>query len=117
MQKNNFIVTELGESLLKAVRSSNIKSLADIASTTDWEEHLDENPSKFLFDIKTFVKDSVSQDVKIDVPIHSASGTVCPICGKEIRKGKSNCTAQATKTAVSFPFANILQVLKSQKKM
>lgn len=102
LQKNNFIVTELGESLLKAVRSSNIKSLADIASTTDWEEHLDENPSKFLFDIKTFVKDSVSQDVKIDVPIHSASGMICPICGKEIRKGKSNWYCTGYKDGCKF---------------
>ena len=54
LKKKNIVVTELGKTLLKAVRASSLKSLADIAATTDWEERLDENPDQFLSDIKSF---------------------------------------------------------------
>ena len=90
VEKKNIVVTELGEALLKSVRNSAIKSLADISATTDWEERLDKNPTQFLNDIKSFVKESVIQSVKIDIPIPSANNIICPACGKEIRKGKTN---------------------------
>lgn len=102
IDKKNIAVTELGETLLKAVRSSAIKSLADISATTDWEERLDENPAKFLNDIKAFVKDSVSQSVKIEVPLPAASGITCPICGKEVRRGKSNWYCSGYKEGCKF---------------
>ncbi len=102
IDKKNIAVTELGETLLKAVRSSAIKSLADISATADWEERLDENPAKFLDDIKSFVKDSVTQSVKIEVPLPAASGIVCPVCGKEVRRGKSNWYCSGYKEGCKF---------------
>ena len=102
LEKKSLVITPLGETLLKAVRSSPLKSLADIAVTTEWEERLDENPEKFLSDIKAFVRDSVSQGVKIDVPPQAASGIVCPLCKKEVRKGKSNWYCTGYKDGCKF---------------
>ena len=101
LQKKSLVTTELGKTLLKAVRSSQIKSLADIAATTDWEERLEENPALFLSDIKTFVRSSVTQKMDIAVP-ESASGTICPLCHKEIRRGKSNWYCAGYKDGCSF---------------
>ncbi len=116
IDKKNIAVTELGETLLMAVRLSAINSLADISATTDWEERLDDNPAKFLDDIKAFVKDSVSQSINIPsgwtntwmvAPTRSgklpaASGIVCPVCGKELRRGKSNWYCSGYKEGCKF---------------
>lgn len=102
LKKKNIVVTELGETLLKAVRASSLKSLADIAATTDWEERLDENPAQFLSDIKSFVKETVSTSLKIEVPLPAASGILCPLCGKEVRKGKSNWYCTGYKEGCKF---------------
>ena len=102
LKKKNIIVTELGETLLKSVRASSLKSLADIAATTDWEERLDENPAQFLSDIKSFVKETVSKSLKIEVPLPSASGILCPLCGKEVRKGKANWYCTGYKDGCKF---------------
>ena len=102
LKKKNIVVTELGETLLKAVRASSLKSLADIAATTDWEERLDENPAQFLSDIKSFVKETVSKSLKIEVPLPVASGILCPLCGKEVRKGKANWYCTGYKDGCKF---------------
>ena len=101
LEKKNFVTTQLGKSLLSAVQSSAIKSLADISATTDWEEQLDSDPEKFIADTKTFVKEAVSQDVKIEV-VREPSGISCPLCGKEIRKGKSNWYCTGYKEGCKF---------------
>ncbi len=103
LQKKNLICTELGSLLLKAVRSSSIKSLADISTTTDWEERMNDNPDKYLDDIKTFVRDSVSQNVQISVPVVKKDFvTECPVCGNEIRKGKMNWYCSGYKEGCDF---------------
>lgn len=104
-KSKKFSVTPLGETLLKAVRSSPIKSLADISETTGWEERLDEDPGKFLSDIKTFVKESVSKDIKIDIPqdiLSQHCDKICPVCGKEVKKGKSNWYCTGYKEGCKF---------------
>ena len=101
-QKKNFTVTELGKTLLKAVRSSSIRSLADISATTDWEERLDENPAQFLTDTKAFVRKSVSESMMIEVPLPATSGLVCPLCKKEVRRGKSNWYCMGYKDGCDF---------------
>ncbi len=100
-EKKNFITTTLGVNLLKAVRSSAIKSLADISATTDWEECLDKNPNKFLEDTKDFVRNAISQEIKIEV-VSKTTGIICPICKKEIRKGKSNWYCTGYKDGCKF---------------
>ena len=101
-QKKNIIVTELGTALLKVVRSSAIKSLADISATTEWEERLDSDPAKFISDTKEFVKASVSQKVNVTVPMPAASGVTCPVCGKEVRRGKTGWYCTGYKEGCKF---------------
>lgn len=90
LKDKNFICTQLGDILLKAVRTSSIKSLANISETTIWEEKLEDNPSKFITDIKNFVKTSVSQNITIKLPFEKSNSLICPICHKPLRKGKTN---------------------------
>lgn len=102
LEKKNLVSTSLGESLLKAVRGSAIKSIADIAETTFWEERLDENPKKFLSDIKTFVKESVSKKTEFNIPHEEKNSIVCPFCKKEMRRGKSNWYCSGYKEGCRF---------------
>ena len=101
-EKKNISVTELGGSLLKAVRESPIRSLADIAATTEWEERLTENPADFLSGMKSFVRESVAQDMKVTLPPPTTSTTTCPACGKEVRRGKSNWYCAGYKDGCTF---------------
>lgn len=101
LQKKNLICTELGSVLLKAVRSSPIKALADISLTTDWEEQLNKNPDNYMSDIKAYIRKAVSQDFKIVIPVIT-SGIKCPACGKEIRKGKTNWFCTGYKEGCKF---------------
>lgn len=91
-KNKNFLITDLGRTLLNAIRSTAIKNISDIAMTTDWEERLNENPEKYLEEIKNFVQTAVLQNTKIEIP-HTAK-IFCPLCKNEIRKGKINwfCT-------------------------
>lgn len=102
LEKKNIVCTPLGASLLNAVRGSAIKSLADISETTSWEERLDENPGKFLSDIKTFVRESVSKEDRIEIPAAATATAVCPACGKEVRRGKANWYCSGYKEGCKF---------------
>ena len=101
LDKKNFMCTNLGSVLLKAVRNSTIEPLADISTTTDWEERLDQDPIQYLEDIKSFVRDAVAHEVQISLPATS-SGIACPICGKEVRKGKKNWYCTGYKEGCKF---------------
>ena len=91
IEKKNFVCTELGSALLKAVRSSSIKDLADISTTTDWEQRLTDAPDKYMEAISRFVRNAVSEKISIAVPVPvKKDSVICPVCGKEIRKGKTN---------------------------
>lgn len=99
--KKNIICTDLGSVLLQAVKSSSIKELADIYTTTDWEERLDSDPDTYLSEIKEYVRNAVKQNVSISISV-STSGINCPVCGKEIRKGKSNWFCTGYKEGCKF---------------
>ena len=99
--KKNIICTDLGNTLLQAVRSSSIKELADVYTTTDWEERLDSDPDTYLSEIKEYVRNAVKQNVSISVPV-STSGINCPVCGKEIRRGKINWFCTGYKDGCKF---------------
>lgn len=90
LKDKKFICTQLGDIILKAVRNSPVKSLADITETTNWEERLENNPSQFLFDIKDFIKSTVFQKLTIDIPFDKTNNLICPLCHKTLLKGKSN---------------------------
>lgn len=102
IDKKNIICTQLGSSLLKIVRNSSLKSLADISLTTTWEENLNDNPKKYLEDIKAFVRQAVNQNVDFEVPIIKSNAITCPFCKKEIRKGKMNWYCSGYKDGCKF---------------
>lgn len=101
IDKKNLICTELGALLLRAVKSSSIKELADVYTTTQWEEQLNLNPDVYMDDIKNYVREAVKQTVAIEVP-RISSGISCPLCGKEVRKGKSNWYCSGYKAGCKF---------------
>lgn len=116
LKDKKFICTQLGDILLKAVRSSPVKSLADISETTNWEEKLENNPSQFLFDIKDFVKNTVSQKLTIDIPLNESNNLICPLCHKILRKGKSNYFCSGYINGCKFViWENIVGAKLSQK--
>ena len=97
VKNKNIVVTDKGKCLLQAIRNSNISTLADIESTTMWEEQLEKNPLQFEFDIRKFVKSSIAKsDINLSsLPKNNFSEQIkCPVCGKDVRKCKSNwyCT-------------------------
>ena len=103
LQKKNFVCTELGSALLKAVRSSSIKELADVSTTTDWEQRLSDDPDRYMEGIAAFVRSAVSKEIKIAVPVPSPKEAVCcPVCGKEIRRGKKNWYCSGYKEGCTF---------------
>ena len=92
IEKKNIFITELGKSLIEAVRSSSIKSFADIAETTNWERQLEENPALFENNMRAFIKTAVTVPFAIEVPPEENSIS-CPLCKKPLRFGatKSGC--------------------------
>lgn len=99
--KKNIICTDLGSLLLKTVRSSSISALGDIELTTDWEQRLNDNPALYLSEIKNYVRNAVSKKIQIEVPV-SSSGIFCPVCGCEVRRGKSNWYCTGYKNGCAF---------------
>ena len=60
-ENKNLQVTKHGEQLLEMLSKTPFKNLSDISETTRWEEELSENPDSFLEEIKSYIKDAVSE--------------------------------------------------------
>ena len=83
IEKKNIMVTDLGKTVINAVRNSSIKTLADTAETTNWEKELEENPEKFEADIKDFVAKAVVNPFRIELP-QDENRILCPLCKKRL---------------------------------
>ena len=79
IEKKNILMTQLGRVVINSVRNSSIKSLSNIEETTRWETFLEENPTAFEEEIKSFIKSAVIQDFKIELP-PDENQILCPIC-------------------------------------
>lgn len=86
IDKKNILITELGKVLINSVRNSPIKSLSNIEETTRWETFLEENPIAFEEEIKSFIKEAVTKDLKIQLPVDE-NQILCPLCSNPIRPG------------------------------
>ena len=86
IDKKNILITELGKVLINSVRNSPIKSLSNIEETTRWETFLEENPIAFEEEIKSFIKEVVTKDLKIQLPVDE-NQILCPLCSNPIRPG------------------------------
>lgn len=102
IEKKNIICTELGYKVLEIIGKTPVASLCDIAETTSWEEKLDANPESFLDGIKTFVRNSVSTKIETPSLAAMASDISCPVCNKQVRKGKSNWYCTGYKDGCNF---------------
>ena len=60
-ENKNLLVTKQGERLLEVLSKTPFKNIADVSETTRWEEELSENPDSFLEEIKSYIKDAVSE--------------------------------------------------------
>ena len=86
IEKKNILVTPLGRTVIKAVRNSSIKTLADISETTNWEKELEENPENFETNIKDFVKSAVGFPFQIE-KLQEENQILCPLCKKPMHFG------------------------------
>lgn len=86
IDKKNILITELGRVVINSVRNSPIKSLTNIEETTRWETFLEENPTAFEEEIKSFIKVAVTEDFKIELPLDE-NQILCPICRNPLRLG------------------------------
>lgn len=90
IEKKNIIITNLGRTVINAVRNSQIKTLANIEETTNWEKYLENNPEKFENEIKAFVSSSIKNEFKIELPNElDSEEPMCPICKHQMRLGTS----------------------------
>jgi len=88
IEGKNILITELGKTVIEAVRKSPIKSFADIAQTTDWERQLDENPELFENEMKGFVRQAVTTPFEIEL-LPDENQILCPICKKPLKYGQT----------------------------
>ena len=86
IEKKNIIVTNLGRTVIQAVRNSSIKTLADISETTNWEKELEENPELFETNIKRFVETAVRFPFQI-AKLQEENQILCPLCKKPMYFG------------------------------
>ena len=88
IEKKNIIITNLGRTVINAVRNSQIKTLANIEETTNWEKYLENNPEEFENKIKAFVSLSIKNEFKIELPNElDSEEPMCPICKHQMRLG------------------------------
>ncbi len=102
VQNKNFICTKLGETLLAALRNSELKQVADISATTQWEKELAENPEIFEKKMKDFVRQAVSTEIKIDRSGITADEIKCPVCGKPLRESQKSWFCTGYKEGCKF---------------
>ena len=102
-EKKQIKPTELGKNLLDAVRKSEISFLADISSTTDWEEKLSVNPESFESEITETIRKvaSSNQAVEFNAPPQETFAK-CPLCNSPLREGKMNYYCSGYKEGCKF---------------
>ena len=86
IEKKNITITQLGRTVINAVRNSSIKTLADISETTKWEQELYDNPELFETNIRSFVSSAVKFQFNIE-KLQEENQIICPLCKKPLRFG------------------------------
>ena len=90
IEKKNIQITQLGKTVIDAIRKSSIRTFANIDETTNWENKLEDNPEQFENEIKSFIIKSVQEKFLIELNEDSNSDEpVCPKCKKQLRLGTS----------------------------
>lgn len=88
IEKKNILITQLGKTVIDAIRKSSIRTFANIDETTNWEKNLEDNPEQFENEIKSFIIKSVQEKFLIEINEDSNSNEpLCPICKKQLMLG------------------------------
>ncbi len=88
--KQNILITEKGKFLIKQVLQ--LPSLADlisISTTTKWEQQLQDEPQKFLENIKSFIRAELP-GMKLTTKWERPFLGLCPVCGGKVYSGKKS---------------------------
>jgi len=91
-----FLLTELG-------KNQNLVKIADVETTTDWEQRLLENPALFEKEITSFVSQCVSSGQERASYQKEPLGK-CPLCGKPVLENKAAYGCSGYKDSPSCPF-------------
>ena len=92
-----------GIKYLELINNSPIHKIADINETTRWEQNLQDDPVKFVGEIKDFVSQSVCVKLEVDNSLQNDSKYKCPLCGMPIIKGQKNWYCSGYKNGCKFP--------------
>lgn len=106
-EKQNLVITDKGIFLIEAVRKiPSLAKLISIATTTQWEEELSDDPDKFIEEIKAFLR-AETPSMVIEDRYKNAGGNgnspVCPVCRKgQVREGARNWYCSGYKDGCNF---------------
>lgn len=97
----SIVTTASGHSFIHAINKTPIHDLTEVNLTTTWEEKLENSPEVFIREIRTFISNKLNSKDEIKVEDNEPEIT-CPLCGKEIRSGKSNYYCIGYKNGCKF---------------
>ena len=88
--KQNILITEKGRFLIKQVlQLPRLADLISISTTTKWEQQLQDEPEKFLENIKTFIRTELPH-MKLTTKWERPHLGFCPVCKGKIFIGKNS---------------------------
>jgi DNA topoisomerase-3 len=94
-RKGLFLLEQLG-------KNENLKMIADISQTTEWEKQLSHNPQEFEKSIVQYLKNCIGS-AKTEKYAAQPIG-ICPRCGNKILEGKKGyyCSGYKSENPCSF---------------
>ena len=88
--KQNILITEKGRFLIKQVlQLPRLADLISISTTTKWEQQLQDEPQKFLENIKQFIRAELPS-MKLTTKWERPFLGLCPICNGKVYSGKNS---------------------------
>ncbi|MDR2489957.1 MAG: DNA topoisomerase [Spirochaetaceae bacterium] len=102
--KKKLYASERARFLLdQLAKDDDLRKIADVSTTTDWEQRLAENPADFEKDIVSFIKSCIKKDIKRDSFFDSMGK--CPVCGKPVAESKISFSCTGWKDSPKCGFS------------
>jgi DNA topoisomerase-3 len=125
----NLRATPKGLFLLKQLKADdNLRKIADVGQTTEWEQQLQADPGLFEQAIVDFVRSCIKPKNPAGERWEGVSAGICPLCGNKVLEGKKGwycsawnstrpCTFTIRKEAAGAPLkVSDIQLLLAKKK-